>query len=143
MLYEFLKSYKKELVSKKESLEVDLENTRTKLLESEKFLVVVKEESEEVFTEFTPRNINAKNQKIIDETEQNIIDQKKYIEDMESEVNDLNSRIKVITEATREAQVLRQRTAKSVSVEKDVLMNIISYLPADPMRAKVELENLL
>ena len=143
MLYEFLKSYKKELVSKKESLEVDLENTRTKLLESEKFLVVVKEESEEVFTEFTPRNINAKNQKIIDETEQSIIDQKKYIEDMESEVNDLNSRIKVITEATREAQVLRQRTAKSVSVEKDVLMNIISYLPADPMRAKVELENLL
>lgn len=143
MLYEFLKSYKKELVSKKESLEVDLENTRTKLLESEKFLVVVKEESEEVFTEFTPRNINAKNQKIIDETEQNIIDQKKYIDDMESEVNDLNSRIKVITEATREAQALRQRTAKSVSVEKDVLMNIISYLPADPMRAKVELENLL
>ena len=143
MLFEFLSTYREELISEKSDVEAGLEAIRTRLLESEKFLDVIKEETEEVFTDFTPRNINSKNQARIDETEAEIHDYKDQIEALEIRLSKIDSRLKETSAAIHEAKSLRQRTGRDVSVEKDVLLNIISYLPADPIRAKIELENLI
>lgn len=143
MLVDFLRSYKDELISEKATVEEGLDAIRTRLLESQKFLDVVKDETAEVFTDFTPRNINSKNQERIDETEAEIADYEEQISAMELRLSNIENRLNETTEAIREAETFRQRTGKEVSVDKDILINIISYLPADPMRAKIELENLL
>ena len=143
MLVEFLKSYKDELISEKSTVEEGLDAIRTRLLESEKFLDVVKDETEDVFTDFTPRNINSKNQERIDETEAEIADYKEQIEAMDMRLFKIETRLKETNEAIKEANSFRQRTGREVSIDKDTLLNIVSFLPADPMRAKIELENLL
>ncbi len=143
MVVEFLKSYEEELKNEQASIEESLEAIRTRLVESEKFLELIKEETEEVFTEFTPRNINSKNQKRIDETEAEISDYKEQISAMEQRLSNNQSRLKDTHTAILEASSFSSRSQKDVSISKDDLMMILSYILSDPMRAKMELEQLL
>ena len=143
MLVEFLKSYKDELVSEKATVEEGLEAIRTRLLESEKFLDLIKEETAEVFTDFTPRNINSKNHERIKETEAEIADYREQIEAMMGRIEAIDSRLDDTSQAILEAESFRSRSSKDVSISKDQLMNILSYIVADPMRAKIELEQFL
>ena len=143
MIVDFLKSYEDELLNEKTSIEESLEAVRTRLIESEKFLDVIKEETAEVFTEFTPRNINSKNQERINETEAEIQDYKEQISAMELRLNKLDDRLKETRDAIHEASSFYSRASKDVSISKDELMNILSYILSDPMRAKIELEQML
>ena len=143
MVVEFLKSYEEELKNEQASIEESLEAIRTRLVESEKFLELIKEETEEVFTEFTPRNINSKNQERIDETEAEISDYKEQISAMEQRLSNNQSRLKDTHTAILEASSFNLRSQKDVSISKDDLMMILSYILSDPMRAKMELEQLL
>ena len=143
MLVEFLKSYKDELVSEKATVEEGLEAIRTRLLESEKFLDLIKEETAEVFTDFTPRNINSKNYERIKETEEEIADYREQIDAMMCRIETIDARLEDTSQAIIEAESFRSRSSKDVSISKDQLMNILSYIVADPMRAKIELEQFL
>ncbi len=143
MIVDFLKSYEEELLNEKTSIEESLEAIRTRLIESERFLDVIKEESAEVFTEFTPRNINSKNQERINETEAEIKDYKEQISAMEVRLEKLDARLKETRDAIHEASSFYSRASKDVSISKDELMNILSFILSDPMRAKIELEQLL
>ena len=143
MLIDFLKSYKEELLTEKMSVEEELDSASTKLLESQKFLSVIKEETEEVFTEFTPRNINSKNKERIDETEAKIADYEKQISDIKLQLSNLEKRITDTNQAISEASGYLSRSNKDISISKDDLILILSYIISDPMRAKIELEQLL
>ena len=143
MLVEFLKSYRDELVSEKATVEEGLEAIRTRLLESEKFLDLIKEETAEVFTDFTPRNINSKNHERIKETEAEIADYREQIDAMMGRIETIDARLEDTSQAIIEAESFRSRSSKDVSISKDHLMNILSYIVADPMRAKIELEQFL
>ena len=143
MIVDFLKSYEDELLGEKTDIELSLEAVRTRLLESEKFLDVIKEESAEAFTDFTPRNINSKNKERIDETEAEIADYTKQIAAMEQRLSGIEDRLKQTRDAIHEAASFTTRSAKHVSIPKDDLLNIISYILSDPMRAKIELEQFM
>ena len=143
MIVDFLKSYEDELLREKTDIELSLEAVRTRLLESEKFLDVIKEESAEVFTDFTPRNINSKNKERIDETEAEIADYTKQIAAMEQRLSGIEDRLKQTRDAIHEAASFTTRSAKLVSIPKDDLLNITSYILSDPMRAKIELEQFM
>ncbi len=143
MLLDFLKSYKEELLNEKATVEDGLDAVRTRLLESQRFLSVVKEETEEVFTDFTPRNINSKNQERIDETEAEIADYEKQISAMEIRLSNIEKKLADTHDAIAEASSYLSRSNKNISISKDELIIILSYILADPMRAKMELEKLL
>ncbi len=143
MLVDFLRSYKDELLSEKATVEEGLDAIRTRLLESEKFLDVIKEETAEAFTDFTPRNINSKNHERIKETEEEIADYREQIDAMLTRIEDIDARLGQTNDAIHEAESYRSRSAKDVSISKDQLMKILSFIISDPMRAKIELEQLL
>ncbi len=143
MLLDFLKSYKQELLAEKTSVEEGLDAIKTRLLESQRFLTIIKEETEEVFTDFTPRNINSKNQERIDETEAEIADYEKQISAMEIKLSNLNKKLSDTHDAIAEASSYLSRSNKDITISKDELLMILSYIIADPMRAKIELEQLL
>ena len=143
MIVDFLKSYEDELRAEKTEIEDGLDAIRTRLLESERFLDVIKEESAEVFTDFTPRNINSKNKERIDETEAEIVDYTEQISAMELRLQNLEGRLKQTHDAILEASSFTTRSAKNVSIPKDDLMKILSFILSDPMRAKMELEQFL
>ncbi len=143
MIVDFLKSYEDELRAEKADIEESLDAVRTRLLESEKFLDVIKEETAEVFTDFTPRNINSKNKERIDETEAEIADYTQQISAMENRLSGIEDRLVQTREAVLEATSFTSRSGKYVSIPKDDLIMITSYILSDPMRAKIELEQLL
>ncbi len=143
MLLDFLKSYKEELLNEKTTVEEALDALRTRLLESQRFLSVIKEETEEVFTDFTPRNINSKNKERIDETEAEIADYEKQISAMELRLSNIEKKLASAHDAIAEASGYLSRSNKDITISKDELIMILSYILADPMRAKIELEQLL
>ena len=61
MVNDFLKKYQEELFSEKIQLKEDMDLLETKIKEETKFLTVLESSNESYFVEFTPRDINAKN----------------------------------------------------------------------------------
>ena len=67
MLYEFLIKYQEELTAEKIEKEEDYEIILSKIRENEKFLEMLEQENENIFSDFTPREINYKNAERIKE----------------------------------------------------------------------------
>ena len=68
MVKEFLESYRDELISSKISLNEELDSTRTKIKENEKFIEVLNSENDAMFLDFTPRKVSIKNKEQIENT---------------------------------------------------------------------------
>ena len=61
MVNDFLKKYQEELISEKIQLKEDMDLLETKIKEENKFLNLLEESNESYFKEFTPRDLNKKN----------------------------------------------------------------------------------
>ncbi len=154
MVKEFLNRYDQELQTSRLEKTENLDLINTKILETQKLLKLMESETEEVFTDFTPRTVYSKNADKIEELNeelQNLHSEKEELENaiklIDSRLSELHSSLEEIDSfgeivPPNEKNVSRE-TSSSTYISKDKLHLVLSYLPQDPMRAKIELENLL
>ena len=156
MINDFLRKYQEELISDKIQLKEDMDLLETKINEENKFLILLEESNESYFKEFTPRNINAKNNEKAAEV-------RLTLQDLNSKMDTLNQKMKFYDGRLVEINALLNNTAvvnkpatennntnfvpDNVSNRLDVIKNslesIKDYVVLDPYRAKVELENII
>lgn len=154
MINDFLKKYQEELISDKIQLKEDMDLLETKINEENKFLALLEESNESYFKEFTPRDINAKNNEKAAEI-------KVILEDLNKEMDIKNQQMKFYDGRLVEINALLTNTAvinrpgvdntlvnnDSLDNSNDYLKNALSdinnYIVLDPYRAKIELEKII
>ena len=152
MVNDFLKKYQEEIISEKIQLKEDMDLLETKIKEEKKFLNVLEESNESYFVEFTPRDINAKNNEKAAEIRQ-------ILSELESQMSNKTKKMKFYDSRLVEINALINNTAvinrpsdtdNQVIVENNIDDNIKNQLNSikdiivlDPYRAKIELENLI
>ena len=155
MINDFLKKYQEELISDKIQLKEDMDLLETKINEENKFLSLLEESNESYFKEFTPRDINAKNNAKAAEV-------KLILEDLNNQMNIKNQKMKFYDGRLVEINALLTNTAvinrpsmdnnipsntnndgNASSDLKNSLSNIKDYVILDPYRAKIELEKII
>ena len=154
MINNFLKKYQEELISDKIQLKEDMDLLETKINEENKFLALLEESNESYFKEFTPRDINAKNNEKAAEI-------KLILEDLNKEMDIKNQQMKFYDGRLVEINALLTNTAvinrpgvdnnivdnDSLDNSNDYLKNALSdinnYIVLDPYRAKIELEKII
>ena len=155
MINDFLKKYQEELISDKIQLKEDMDLLETKINEENKFLSLLEESNESYFKEFTPRDINAKNNakaaevKLILEdlnNQMNIKNQKmKFYEGRLVEINALLTNTAVVNRPSMDNNIPSNTNndGNASSDLKNSLSNIKDYVILDPYRAKLELEKII
>ena len=165
MVAEFLKKmdahYEKEVNSYRD----ELSHIETELVENEKFINLLESETEKVFRDFTPREIENKDRKKIKELQAKQDELKEKKEAFEKQLSESEAVQREIREAKQEVRELEMAAEDSRWYEKNLynagdedeepqpdrlsdemaskLETILTFLLADPMRAKRELEKLL
>lgn len=146
----FLDELLDETTGKLVDLDLQIDDLDIQIKENNRFSEVLKKENEAPFSEFSPRNIVNKNLKEVEKLDisteelsnklsalkkdkQNLQERSDKIVDMLAELEDYNSDTKFVEKIV---------DVENVDDIKDSIDNIISFLPSDPMRAKLELENL-
>lgn len=158
MILRLLDSYENELNDDLKEKKKSLEDVEVKISETEKMIQLISEENQSFFTDFTPRPVAEKNAdklKELNQTLDSLTEEKKSIDD---EITFMEKRIREVRESRYEltsspsssqksspedSQNVSRETSCSVLLDKDKLHLVLSYLPQDPMRAKIELENLM
>ena len=155
MVNDFLRKYQEELITQKIQLKEDMDLLETKINEENKFLSLLEESNESYFKEFTPRDINAKNNAKAAEV-------KLILEDLNNQMNIKNQKMKFYDGRLVEINALLTNTAvinrpsmdnnipsntnndgNASSNLKNSLSNIKDYVILDPYRAKIELEKII
>lgn len=154
MINDFLKKYQEELISDKIQLKEDMDLLETKINEENKFLALLEESNESYFKEFTPRDINAKNNekaaeiKLILEDLNKEMDiknqQMKFYDGRLVEINALLTNTAVINRPSVDSTLVNNDTLdNSNNYLKNALSDINNYIVLDPYRAKIELEKII
>lgn len=156
MINDFLRKYQEELISDKIQLKEDMDLLETKINEENKFLILLEESNESYFKEFTPRDINAKNNQKAEEvrltlqdlnSKMDTLNQKmKFYDGRLVEINALLNNTAVVNRPAAEnnnTNFVTDNVANSLDVIKNSLESIKDYVVLDPYRAKVELENII
>jgi len=146
----FLDELLDETTNKIVDTELKIDELDIKIKENSRFSEVLKKENEPPFSEFSPRNINNKNLEEVKKIDNDTEEMCSELDNLKIEKNKLQKRSDRIVNMLAELDDYNSDTKfveKIVEVEdvddiKDSIDNIISYLPSDPMRAKIELENL-
>ncbi|MCF0131896.1 MAG: hypothetical protein HUJ71_09190 [Pseudobutyrivibrio sp.] len=166
MIGDFLKKYQQEIISEKIDVKEELDLLETKIKEEKKFIEVLDNTNESFFSDFTPRDVNAKNRQKIMEV-QSLVDelQEKYNQKSEKqrfldgrlrEINRLLQEINNdnhIVDVTNEPKTI---ITEETNEEEDNTVNysvigglsgkleqIKSYVFFDPQRASMELDEIL
>lgn len=146
----FLDELLDETTSRLVDLDLQIDDLDIKIKENNRFSEVLKKENEAPFSEFSPRNIINKNLKEVEKLDSSTEELSNQMSAMETERKKLQEQSDRIVDMLAELDDYNSDTKfveKIVEIEnvdniKDSLNTIISYLPSDPMRAKIELENL-
>lgn len=153
MIFELLDSYEKELEESLLEKKKVLEEIEVKIHETEKMMKLIQEENQGLFTDFTPRPIAEKNADKMEELTKTLgefLEKKTLCEDdiifIEGRCKELRiskKELASMNESAGDSSNVSRETSYSVSNLKDKLHLVLSYLPQDPIRAKIELESLL
>lgn len=146
----FLKRLLDELAANLSDYESHLDDLNVKIKENTRFIEVLKEENDKPFSEFSPRSVNYKNSEQIDKLEKTTNNQIVEKKNLEIKIDQCKIRIqdikdmlgKLDTDNNSKPRNYNNTSNNDNSFIIDSIDNIISYLPADPIRAKIELENL-
>ena len=146
----FLKNLLDESAANLAELERINDDLDIKIKENTRFLDILKKENEEPFSEFSPRNVNYKNGEQIDKLELTTNNQIVEKKNTEIRIDQCKIKIQDIKDMLGKLDSYDNTFSKKKNVIpnndnsfiKESLDNIISYLPADPIRARIELENL-
>ena len=152
MINDFLRKYQEELITQKIQLKEDMDLLETKIKEETKFLNLLEESNESYFVEFTPRDINEKNNKKAEEVRENL-------KVLNSEMDDKIKKMRFFDGRLVELNALLTNT---VAINKPASFNkipskinnnssdLINKLKAlkdvivlDPYKAKIDLENII
>ena len=152
MINDFLRKYQEELITQKIQLKEDMDLLETKIKEETKFLNLLEESNESYFVEFTPRDINEKNNKKAEEVRENL-------KVLNSEMDDKIKKMRFFDGRLVELNALLTNTVainKPASVNKipskvnnnssdliNKLKAIKDVIVLDPYKAKIELENII
>lgn len=159
MINDFLKKYQEELNSDRIQLKEDIDLLETKIKEESKFLSLLEESNESYFKEFTPRDINAKNNEKAAEIRLNLdnlnsemndkLQEMKFFDARIVEINALLSNTAVINRPSKEHNLVNNdfdnefNDSDSTKSLKENLLLIKDFVVLDPYRAKLELEKLI
>lgn len=156
MLDDILKNLSDSYTADLLSAEEELDMVSTRLREERKFLKMLIKDEGESFNEFSPRSNTEDTGKIaetraqIDELEKrqseiniSIDVSRKKLSDLKTAREELSHILKGNTVGKKELE--KRQTADEETYHELLykLKNISSYLPADPLRAKIELQTLL
>lgn len=163
MIRTFLEKCQEELTARKIELNEDYELLVSKIKENEKFLDLLHEEESTVFSDFTPHNVNYKNQDRIHKIQQTLLQLNQDKQSIKSEMDQVHGRLKDCQKAMTEwdEQSSVSSVANDVSCEnkedlsiqnlnqekmhkmKMDLEQISGYVISDPRRAKTELDHII
>lgn len=168
MVREFLKQLYNVYDEDYKSSVVQLEKLSGNILENDKFIELLESESQKVFSDFTPRKLESKNNRKIQEVKdsqnklkETKISLEKHIQSIEKtklEIQQCIDEVEELKMSERDSKWFESNiynagdksedpvvvTSKNMSQEAaSKIKNIISYILVDPLRAKNELEKLL
>lgn len=159
MINDFLKKYQEELISEKIQLKEDMDLLETKIKEENKFLSLLEESNESYFKEFTPRDINAKNNKKAEEIKAYLVElnsqmdakiqQMKFFDGRLMELNALLSNKNIDNNSKFISNKLNSNPVENTVASQDnselifALNTIKDMILLDPYRAQIELEKII
>lgn len=155
MVNDFLKKYQEELTSDRIQIKEDMDLLETKIKEESKFLSLLEESNETYFKEFTPRDINAKNNEkaeeirlILDDLNKQLDSKLQLLKFYDSRLLEVNALIKSLLQNNNSLNVTSDNNTtsnESTNIEdlKNSLNRIKDYIVLDPYRAKIDLEKLI
>ena len=145
MIRTFLEKCQEELTARKIELNEDYELLVSKIKENEKFLDLLHEEESTVFSDFTPHNVNYKNQDRIHEIQQTLLQLNQDKQSIKSEMDQVHQRLKDCQKAMTEwdeLSIQNPNQEKMYKMKMD-LEQISGYVISDPRRAKTELDHII
>lgn len=142
MIKDFLHQYRDELLEEKINLENIIEKLNISLLEEKKFLEAIMSDSDSIFNEFSPRDLNAKNRAREEDVVRKIgviqadlnlhNDKLKNIEDrlvensaLLAETNSINSSVNVSNETD---YYISEKAANTNEISETMLISVIDKL---------------
>ena len=152
MVYEFLMKYQEELISEKMEREEDYELLTSKIRENERFLELLEQENENIFSDFTPREVSYKNSDRMKEIKallEKFYQNKNEAENNLKKINyRLNELSKVIDDVKSDNHPSKDNTNNEKKQEsqnrlKHDLKNILAFMNQDVERAKIELNDII
>ncbi|MCR4830372.1 MAG: hypothetical protein K5883_02845 [Pseudobutyrivibrio sp.] len=158
MINDFLKKYQEELISEKIQLKEDMDLLETKIKEETKFLSLLEESNESFFKEFTPRDVNEKNNEKAEEIRNSLNTLSIQMNEKKNRMKFYDGRLVEINSLINNNLIINQPSLKSTanleSVDnesvitdssslKDKLSSIMNLIVLDPYRAKIEMEELI
>ena len=152
MVIEFLNKYQTELLDEKSKLEPVIEELHLKITEDNKFYDMLTSTNEQYFTEFSPRNLNEKNNKRAEEVKLKITENQSLLKQYEDRLQFLDSRLSELDLVFAEvnSNFINQdniasddSNVSSTSSLKQKLIDLKSTILLDPYRASVELEQIM
>ena len=164
MVFDFLKKMDKDYKERIKKLRDRLVEVEREQIENDKFIELLESETQKVFRDFTPRKMDNKNLRKIEELKKKKADLNSEKEDIEGKLSDLKAVHKDIRASIQEVKELEMAAEDSRWYEENVydagqdeeptrdrlspemaakLENILTFLLADPMRAKTELQKFL
>ena len=145
MIRTFLEKCQEELTARKIELNEDYELLVSKIKENEKFLDLLHEEESTVFSDFTPHNVNYKNQDRIHEIQQMLLQLNQDKQSIKSDMDQVHQRLKDCQKAMTEwdeLSIQNPNQEKMYKMKMD-LEQISGYVISDPRRAKTELDHII
>ena len=166
MVAEYLKKERKKFDAIAKKNRDEISQLETKLIENEKFTSLLEAETQKVFRDFTPRDVDNKNRKQINQLKQDrekLLNRKNTLQD---QLDEANAALKELRASISEVKDLEMQAADSRWFEENVydagesneepsdeslvsgkaaerLKGILEYLMEDPARAKEELEKMI
>lgn len=152
MVNDFLKKYQEELITEKIQLKEDIDLLETKIKEETKFLNMLEDSNESYFKEFTPRDLNEKNNKKAEEVRENLKDLNSRMDELVTRMKFYDGRISELNSIISNSIAITKSSANFVPNDSNVqnnnglidsLESIKNLIVLDPYKAKIELENLI
>ena len=166
MVSDYLKRKRKKYEGRIKEIQGEVSRLETKLIENEKFISLLESETEKVFKDFSPRNVDNKNRRKINELKEERDAYLAQKQSLSQELEESEASLKEIREAILEVKDLEVQAEDSKWFEENVydagseneepsdetqisgkaaekLKGILSYLLSDPLRAKMELEGMI
>lgn len=166
MVKEFLKKYQDELIEEKIELKEKIDFISIKLKEEKKFLEVLDSSNENVFSDFSPRNLNSKNKDKIEETKNQIdkielelaeaLKKKEFIDERLASMNQMIAEVSVLKDEGVDQNLQSDNkidtnidinsSVNNIADNNDIveiLEDIKSILYLDQTKAEKEIDNLI